>query len=124
MISTIVGSIKIRGQGILFLPYKPGATCKCTVLSTGVLMPFQPMAEKASHPVLGTVWSLTARPDKHGGAVKWQRACAAWIGKSGGVLLGDPECCFGKQQNQRQLPSRSPGGNDLASGRRKNFPVP
>jgi hypothetical protein len=68
--------------------------CKCTVLGTGVLMPFQSMAEKAGHPVLDTGWSLTPRPDQHDGAVKWQRASAAWIGKSGGVFLGDTECCF------------------------------
>jgi hypothetical protein len=67
---------------------------------------------------------LTARPDEHGGAVKWQRAPAAWIGKSGGVFLGDTECCTGRQQNERQLPSRSPFGNDSASGRRKNCPRP
>jgi hypothetical protein len=90
----IIVLIKIRGQGILFLPYKPNATCKCTVLGTGVLMPFQPSAEKASHPVLDTGWSLTPRPDEHGVAVKWQRACAAWIGKSGCVFLGDTEGCF------------------------------
>jgi hypothetical protein len=57
-------------------------------------MPSQPSAEKASHPVLGTGWSLTARPDEHGGAVKWQRASAAWIGKSDCVFLGDTEGCF------------------------------
>jgi hypothetical protein len=94
LISTIIGLIIIRGQGILFLPYKPGAICKCTVLSTGVFMPFQPSVEKASHPVMDTGWSLTARPDEHGGAVKWQRAPAAWIGKSGGVFWGDTEGCF------------------------------
>jgi hypothetical protein len=43
-----------------FLPYKPGTICKCTVKNTDVLMPFQPMAENASHPVLGTGWSLTS----------------------------------------------------------------
>jgi hypothetical protein len=35
-----------------------------------------------------------SRPDQHGDAAKWQRAPAAWIGKSGGVLLGDTECCL------------------------------
>jgi hypothetical protein len=86
-----------QGSGYFILAIQTGCSapgCKCTVLSTGVLMPFQPMAEKASHPVLGTVWSLTARPDEHDGAVKWQRACAAWIGKSGCALLGDTEGCF------------------------------
>jgi hypothetical protein len=35
-----------------------------------------------------------SRPDEHGGAFKWQRAPAAWIGKSGGVFLGDTQGCF------------------------------
>jgi hypothetical protein len=35
-----------------------------------------------------------SRPDHHGGAVKWQRACAAWIGKSGGVLFGGHRMLF------------------------------
>jgi hypothetical protein len=95
----IVGFIEIQGSGYFILAIQTGCFapgCKCTVLSTGVLMPLQPAAEKASHPVVDTGWSLTARPDEHGGAVKWQRACAAWIGKSGGVFLGYTKCCFGQ----------------------------
>jgi hypothetical protein len=65
-----------------------------------------------------------SRPDEHSGAVKWQRASAAQLGKSGGVLLGDTECCASRQQNGSKLPFRSPGGNDSASGRRKKYPEP
>jgi hypothetical protein len=57
-------------------------------------MPFQPMAEKARHPLLSTGWSLTARPDEPGGAVEWQRAPAVWVGKSGGVFWGGHPSLF------------------------------
>jgi hypothetical protein len=35
-----------------------------------------------------------SRTDQHGGAVKWQKAAAVQLGKSGGVFLGDTECCI------------------------------
>jgi hypothetical protein len=35
-----------------------------------------------------------SRPDQYGGAVKWQRAPAAQLGKSGCVFWGDTEGCF------------------------------
>jgi hypothetical protein len=39
-------------------------------------------AEKDYHPVLGTVWSLTARQDDRSGASNGQRAIAAEKGKT------------------------------------------
>jgi hypothetical protein len=75
-------------------------------------------------PLKSEVRVFFSRPDEHGDAFKWQRAPAAQLGKSGGVILGDTGGCFQQQQNAWQLPFRSPGGNDSASGRRKNFPDP
>jgi len=64
------------------------------------------------------------RPDDHAVAFKWQRASAAVLGKSGCVLWFYTVRFIGRQQNERQLPSRSPGAIDSASGREKNTPRP
>jgi hypothetical protein len=45
-------------------------------------------------PLKSEVRVFFSRPDEHGGAFKWQRASAAWIGKSDCVFLGDTEGCF------------------------------
>ncbi len=42
-----------------------------------------------------------SRPDDHAGAFKWQRAPAAALGKSGGVLLFYADRFTGRQQNER-----------------------
>jgi hypothetical protein len=69
------------------------------------------------------------RPDDHFSGFKWQKAPAAQLGKSDCASLGDTECWTGRQQNGRQLPSRSLGGNDprqkitLRRGLQRSEPV-
>jgi hypothetical protein len=50
--------------------------------------------------------------DDHFSDFKWQRVSAAQLGKSVCVFLGGTGCCAGREQKGRQLPFRSPGGND------------
>jgi hypothetical protein len=75
----------MRDRGVFFLPYKPGAlhpvaSAPFKALTCFCLSPL--LAEKDCHPVLGTVWSLTARQDDRPGASNEQKAIAAEKGKT------------------------------------------
>ncbi len=65
-----------------------------------------------------------SRPDDRPAAFNWQRASAAALGKSGCVLWFYKARFAGRQQNEGQLPSRSPCANDPASGSDKIAPTP
>jgi hypothetical protein len=75
----------LRGRGVFFLPYKPVAlhpvaSAPIQALTCFCLSPL--LAEKDCHPVLGTVWPLTACQDDRPGASNGQRAIAAEKGKT------------------------------------------